>query len=148
MLGTVRGANSFHPPPLRTQTHSPRAFLCDWSFDGQGGIANFTDIFKTFKGIIHAFGEFKDEIAAANMKIFVRRAGPNYIRGLKSMRVRFALPVCRIAFVSVVSVERRRRGKTPRAPNSPISSRLLSNPFACRTLRTSRGWILLSLGRR
>lgn len=51
-----------------------------------GGIANFTDVAKTFKGIIHALKEYKDKIKASNMKIFVRRAGPNYQTGLKLMR--------------------------------------------------------------
>lgn len=51
-----------------------------------GGIANFTDVAKTFKGIIHALKEYKDKIKEAKMKIFVRRAGPNYQTGLKLMR--------------------------------------------------------------
>jgi ATP citrate (pro-S)-lyase len=51
-----------------------------------GGIANFTDVAKTFKGIIHAIKEFREQLAAASMKIFVRRAGPNYELGLDLMR--------------------------------------------------------------
>lgn len=51
-----------------------------------GGIANFTDVARTFKGIIHAIKEYKDKIKAAKIKIFVRRAGPNYQTGLKLMR--------------------------------------------------------------
>jgi len=38
------------------------------------------------QGIIHALKEYKDKIKASNMKIFVRRAGPNYQTGLKLMR--------------------------------------------------------------
>jgi len=51
-----------------------------------GGIANFTDVARTFKGIIHAIKEYKDKIKASQIKIFVRRAGPNYQTGLKLMR--------------------------------------------------------------
>mmetsp|Transcript_9811 Transcript_9811/g.39825 ORF Transcript_9811/g.39825 Transcript_9811/m.39825 type:complete len:466 (-) Transcript_9811:32-1429(-) len=50
-----------------------------------GGIANFTDVAKTFKGIIHALREFKDQLKEAKMRIFVRRAGPNYRKGLQLM---------------------------------------------------------------
>lgn len=51
-----------------------------------GGIANFTDVAKTFKGIIHALKEFAEQLRRANVKIFVRRAGPNFELGLKLMR--------------------------------------------------------------
>jgi len=51
-----------------------------------GGIANFTDVAKTFKGIIHALNEYREKLIAAKMKIFVRRAGPNYQAALKAMR--------------------------------------------------------------
>ncbi|KAI3438739.1 hypothetical protein D9Q98_001158 [Chlorella vulgaris] len=51
-----------------------------------GGIANFTDVAATFKGIIQAFRERQEAIRAAKMKIFVRRGGPNYLAGLEMMR--------------------------------------------------------------
>jgi len=51
-----------------------------------GGIANFTDVAKTFKGIIHAMQEYKEKLIAAKMQIYVRRAGPNYQTGLKMMK--------------------------------------------------------------
>jgi len=51
-----------------------------------GGIANFTDVAKTFKGIVHALKEYRDAILAANMHVWVRRAGPNYQSGLKLIR--------------------------------------------------------------
>jgi succinyl-CoA synthetase beta subunit len=38
------------------------------------------------QGIIHALEEHKEQLKAANMRIFVRRAGPNYQLGLKMMR--------------------------------------------------------------
>ncbi|MGC8721472.1 MAG: ATP citrate lyase citrate-binding domain-containing protein [Caldisericaceae bacterium] len=50
-----------------------------------GGIANFTDVAKTFKGIIRALTEYKDKLKENNVKIFVRRGGPNYKEGLKMM---------------------------------------------------------------
>jgi ATP citrate (pro-S)-lyase len=49
------------------------------------GIANFTDVAKTFKGIIRALGEAKDTIKRSNVKVFVRRGGPNEARGLQMM---------------------------------------------------------------
>ncbi len=51
-----------------------------------GGIANFTDIAKTFDGIIMALEKFAKKIKDYNIKIFVRRGGPNYIEGLKKIR--------------------------------------------------------------
>jgi ATP-citrate lyase beta-subunit len=51
-----------------------------------GGIANFTDVAKTFKGIIKAITEYKDKIIENKIKIFVRRGGPNYKEGLENMR--------------------------------------------------------------
>ncbi|XP_076256595.1 ATP-citrate synthase isoform X2 [Rhynchophorus ferrugineus] len=51
-----------------------------------GGIANFTNVAATFRGIITAFVEFKDRMIEQNIKIFVRRAGPNYQEGLRRMR--------------------------------------------------------------
>lgn len=51
-----------------------------------GGIANFTDVAKTFKGITHAIEELKEDLKKANIKIFVRRGGPNYQSGLSLMR--------------------------------------------------------------
>lgn len=50
-----------------------------------GGIANFTDVAATFKGIIQAIRERKDAIKAAMMRIYVRRGGPNYKQGLAAM---------------------------------------------------------------
>ena len=67
-----------------------------------GGIANFTDIAKTFgvcqfcywfkmhaksfQGIVKALKEFKRELQTVNTRIYVRRAGPNYKQGLEKMR--------------------------------------------------------------
>ncbi|MBN1170419.1 ATPase [Candidatus Micrarchaeota archaeon] len=51
-----------------------------------GGVANFTDVANTFKGIIQALREYKDKIKTSKMRIFVRRGGPNYEAGLKMMK--------------------------------------------------------------
>lgn len=50
-----------------------------------GGIANFTDVAKTFRGIIMALRDYKEKLIGANVKIFVRRGGPNYEQGLNMM---------------------------------------------------------------
>ena len=52
-----------------------------------GGIANFTDVAATFKGIIKALKEYQTQLQDNNVKIFVRRGGPNYKEGLSQMRV-------------------------------------------------------------
>ncbi len=51
-----------------------------------GGIANFTDVAKTFKGIIMALREYKEKLKKVGVKIYVRRGGPNYREGLKNMK--------------------------------------------------------------
>ena len=51
-----------------------------------GGIANFTDVAKTFKGIVHAITKYSDALKEHNVSIWVRRGGPNYQEGLKRMR--------------------------------------------------------------
>lgn len=51
-----------------------------------GGIANFTDVAKTFTGIIKALEEYKQKLIDNHVKIFVRRGGPNYKEGLLKMR--------------------------------------------------------------
>jgi ATP-citrate lyase beta-subunit len=51
-----------------------------------GGIANFTDVAKTFTGIIQALEEAADRLKANRVKIYVRRGGPNYKEGLENMR--------------------------------------------------------------
>ncbi len=61
-----------------------------------GGIANFTDVAKTFTGIIQAIDEYKDTLKETGLKIYVRRGGPNYKEGLEKMRKmgnRLGLPV-------------------------------------------------------
>ncbi|OQR82148.1 ATP-citrate synthase, partial [Thraustotheca clavata] len=51
-----------------------------------GGIANFTDVAQTFKGIITAITDFQDKLKERNITIWLRRGGPNYQEGLRLMR--------------------------------------------------------------
>lgn len=51
-----------------------------------GGIANFTDVANTFKGIVRALREYKTKLQDNKVKIYVRRGGPNYKEGLRIMR--------------------------------------------------------------
>ena len=48
-----------------------------------GGIANFTNVAATFKGIVKALQEYQSKLVEYDIKIFVRRAGPNYQEGLR-----------------------------------------------------------------
>ena len=48
-----------------------------------GAIANFTDIKKTFQGICRALEEYQQKLRESNVKIIVRRGGPNYKEGLR-----------------------------------------------------------------
>ncbi len=63
---------------LMTRTPGRKALLIG------GGIANFTDVAKTFAGIIRALREHAVQLK--DKKIFVRRGGPNYAEGLAKMR--------------------------------------------------------------
>ena len=47
-----------------------------------GGIANFTDVTATFRGIIDVLEEHSEAIRAAGITIQVRRGGPNYQQAL------------------------------------------------------------------
>ncbi|MFX0150753.1 MAG: ATP citrate lyase citrate-binding domain-containing protein [Candidatus Hodarchaeota archaeon] len=51
-----------------------------------GGIANFTDVKATFTGIVSALRKSADKLKKANVKIYVRRGGPNENEGLKLMK--------------------------------------------------------------
>jgi ATP-citrate lyase beta-subunit len=61
-----------------------------------GGIANFTDVAKTFTGIINAMSEYAEKLKKVNARIFVRRGGPNYKVGLRNIQEaadRLGLPI-------------------------------------------------------
>lgn len=51
-----------------------------------GGIANFTNVASTFKGVIKALREYGKALIEHNTQIWVRRAGPNYQEGLKNLK--------------------------------------------------------------
>lgn len=61
-----------------------------------GSIANFTDVAKTFDGIIQAFEEMHEKMKSVKTRIFVRRGGPNYEIGLRNIETaaqRLGLPI-------------------------------------------------------
>ena len=51
-----------------------------------GGIANYTDVAKTFKGVVMALEDYRERLRNTGVEIFVRRGGPNYEEGLRIMR--------------------------------------------------------------
>lgn len=51
-----------------------------------GGIANFTDVAATFKGIINAIKNNSSKFLKQKIKIYVRRGGPNYKQGLELIK--------------------------------------------------------------
>jgi len=51
-----------------------------------GGVANFTDVASTFKGIVKALKQFGPALKACGTSVWVRRGGPNYAEGLALMR--------------------------------------------------------------
>lgn len=67
---------------LMTEEHDPRGKILIIG----GGIANFTNVATTFKGIVRALREFQLKLVEGKVVIYVRRAGPNYQEGLRVMR--------------------------------------------------------------
>jgi len=51
-----------------------------------GAIANFTDVARTFTGIIQALHEYQEPLRAVGARIYVRRGGPNYEVGLRNIK--------------------------------------------------------------
>lgn len=83
--------------PSETQTYEYAKTLLDLMTRGSpnpkgkvliigGGIANFTNVAATFKGIVRSLNEFKARLIKHSVSIYVRRGGPNYQEGLKLMR--------------------------------------------------------------
>ncbi len=50
-----------------------------------GGVANFTDIKATFRGVIRALTDYTHELREQQVRVYVRRGGPNQAEGLKQM---------------------------------------------------------------
>jgi len=51
-----------------------------------GGIANFTDVAATFTGLIKALDRYAVDIKEHKIQIWIRRAGPNYLEGLRKVK--------------------------------------------------------------
>merc|ERR1719229_1415843 len=51
-----------------------------------GGIANFTDVAATFTGLIQALTHYAEDIKEHKIQIWIRRAGPNYLEGLRKVK--------------------------------------------------------------
>ena len=51
-----------------------------------GGVANFTDVRITFKGLIKALEEVKESLQKKHVTVFVRRGGPYQKEGLTMMK--------------------------------------------------------------
>jgi len=51
-----------------------------------GGVANFTDIRITFKGVIQALDEYKSQLQEQGVKVYVRRGGPKQAEGLSMIK--------------------------------------------------------------
>ncbi len=64
---------------LRSTSHKKSIII-------SGGVANFTDVRITFKGIIRALEEVANDLKSQNVKIFVRRGGPHQEEGLFIMK--------------------------------------------------------------
>lgn len=61
-----------------------------------GGVANFTDVKATFKGIIKALLEYSKPLQDAGFSIFVRRGGPNFeaaLQMIKDMEKGIGVPI-------------------------------------------------------
>lgn len=51
-----------------------------------GGIANFTQVGSTFKGIIRAFRDYQTSLHRHQVKMYIRRGGPNWQEGLRLIK--------------------------------------------------------------
>jgi len=51
-----------------------------------GGVANFTDIHHTFKGVVRALSENIEQLQGQGVQVIVRRGGPNQAQGLAYMK--------------------------------------------------------------
>lgn len=65
---------------LLSKNKKPKAIIV------AGGVANFTDVAKTFRGLIKALDEKKSELSKLGVKVFVRRGGPSEVKGLSMMK--------------------------------------------------------------
>ncbi|KAG0263044.1 citrate synthase [Actinomortierella ambigua] len=101
-----------------------------------GGIANFTNVASTFKGIVRALTEFKQPLIAHKVRIFVRRGGPNYQEGLRSMRqlgetlgveIQVFGPETHITEIVPLALTGRTSGLSTSGTNTPSATALSGN---------------------
>lgn len=96
--GELANYGEYSGAPTETQTFEYAKTLLDLMTRGEpdprgkvliigGGIANFTNVAATFKGIIRALKLYHIALAKHHVRIYVRRAGPNYQEGLRAMRL-------------------------------------------------------------
>lgn len=95
--GELANYGEYSGAPTETQTfhyartvldlmlRAPQSELGKVLFIG-GGIANFTNVASTFKGVIRALREVAPLLNEHRVQIWVRRAGPNYQEGLKNIK--------------------------------------------------------------
>ena len=84
--GPTTGETKFYAETLfDLMTREPDAEGRDKVLIIGGAIANFTDVAKTFTGIIQAFENYEEKLKSVGTKIYVRRGGPNYEKGLKDI---------------------------------------------------------------
>jgi ATP citrate (pro-S)-lyase len=121
-----------------------------------GGIANFTNVAATFKGIIRALQEYKTPLINHQVRIYVRRGGPNYQEGLKAIRllgeslgvpIKVYGPETHITQIVPLALGVRRETKStapsvpPTSPPSPNPSQAVAAPDspAVGTIRADGG---------
>ncbi|OQR79781.1 ATP-citrate synthase-like [Tropilaelaps mercedesae] len=97
-----------------------------------GGIANFTNVAATFKGIVKALQEFRERLVDHKVSIFVRRAGPNYQEGLRVMKDTgrtLGLPVHVFGpethMTAIVAMAMGKRDISPPSDGAPITANFL-----------------------
>ncbi len=85
--GPTTGETKFYADTLiDLMTRTPDAQGRDKILIIGGAIANFTDVAKTFTGIIQSFEQNIEKMREHNIQIYVRRGGPNYEKGLKDIK--------------------------------------------------------------
>jgi ATP citrate (pro-S)-lyase len=105
--GELANYGEYSGAPSETQTYDYSKTILDLMTRGAvhpagkllfigGGIANFTNVAATFKGIIRAIEEYQYQLVTHRVSVYVRRGGPNYQEGLDLMRElgdRISLPI-------------------------------------------------------
>ena len=96
-VGDLANYGEYSGAPTETQTYNYARTVLDLMLrapqrpEGKvlfigGGIANFTNVASTFKGVIRALREVAPILVEHKVQIWVRRAGPNYQEGLKNIK--------------------------------------------------------------